>query len=103
MSHTSGPWAVDGDDIVGRRHIARLADWHIVEGTVKYKVIEDALKAERQANARLIAAAPDMLAALEMVNDMLPDMPQFMWNKLGGDSSPAYIIKLAIAKAKGEA
>lgn len=91
MSHTSGPWAVDGDDIVGRRHIARLANWHIVEGTVKYKVIEDALKAERRANARLIAAAPDMLSALEEV----------LWE----DSGLACIeqVRDAIRKAKGEA
>lgn len=91
MSHTPGPWTVDGDDIVGKRYIARLANWHIVEGNVKYKAVEDALKAERQANAQLIAAAPDMIDALEAV----------LWE----DSGLACIgqVRDAIRKAKGEA
>jgi len=102
-NHTPGPWIISDDDIVGQRYIARLADWCIVGAGSQYQDIEDMLTHERNANARLISAAPDMLAALEMVNDMLPDMPSFMWQEFDDGSSPASIIKAAIARAKGEA
>lgn len=90
-NHTPGPWIISDDDIVGQRYIARLADWHIVGAGSQYKDIDDMLTSERNANARLIAAAPDMLAALEEV----------LWE----DSGLACIetVRDAIRKAKGEA
>ena len=52
--HTPGPWEQKGHKIwAGRRHLATAHSW--AEG--------------QQANARLIAAAPDLLSSLiEMVN-----------------------------------
>jgi len=52
------------------------------------------------ANARLIAAAPDLLAALETALEMLIDS----WGDeqiAAGDDQVANVIKDAIAKAKG--
>jgi len=69
--HTPGPWAVnDGQEVVaddgaGTRLLCRCHAGHYEE---------------RSANARLIAAAPDLLAALKValeyqgaVNEALPD------------------------------
>lgn len=61
--HTPGPWVVDalvdGYDIhapVARCHIATASDPEMVWGAIG-----------READARLIAAAPEMLAALELI------------------------------------
>ena len=57
---------------------------------------------EAEANARLIAAAPDMLAALVTALEMLVDS----WGDeqiAAGDDQVANVLKAAIAQAKGEA
>jgi hypothetical protein len=57
---------------------------------------------EAEAHARLIAAAPDMLAALVTALGMLVDS----WGEeqiAAGDDQVANVLKAAIAKAKGEA
>jgi hypothetical protein len=57
---------------------------------------------EAEANARLIAAAPDMLAALVTALEMLVDS----WGEeqiAAGDDQVANVLKAAIAQAKGEA
>lgn len=53
---------------------------------------DDATGAEAEANGRLIAAAPDMLAALEAISAMYPH------NGIR-DGGPGGIARLAIAKA----
>lgn len=90
--HTPGPWKnEEGYRWLNARSDDRvIADMRIVGG-----VIEDEVKA----NARLIAAAPDLLEALESVADI--------WaNAKPGDQSPFGItarrIAAAIAKARGE-
>lgn len=47
---------------------------------------------ERDANARLIAAAPELLHALELV----------AWEKEGFDDHISRVVRAAIAKARGE-
>jgi hypothetical protein len=71
VSHTPGPWMEGmGGGIIGREDY-EYAKKHGVNlgGSSKYRVAEVyGLTWERvQANASLIAAAPDMLAALEYV------------------------------------
>lgn len=61
MRHTEGPWSLDfGDDgaVVYKEGVAAIAN------------IPDDLQSSR-ANARLIAAAPELLAALEEANTLL--------------------------------
>jgi hypothetical protein len=64
--HTPGPWEDRGGEIVGNSRIVATACWC------------SGMQAEDEANRRLIAAAPDMLAALEcLVNDsMFKDHPE---------------------------
>jgi len=68
-NHTPGPWVTDNSVLRGsvnrleepRRHIALVSDWEKVSGD----------RLENEANARLIAAAPDLLEALQRVTDCL--------------------------------
>lgn len=100
MNHTPGPWlihpldfAVYEDDSAGRV-IARM-----VTPTLPPRDINTT-----EANARLIAAAPDMLNALESVRDhfwsdcRIPAEVRKDW-----ESVYHTVIVPAIRKAKGEA
>lgn len=65
--HTPGPWVIDSGERL--RVIAEGTPWSIAECTHR----SDVGLGERVANARLIAAAPEMLEALERVADLYPD------------------------------
>ena len=56
MSHTPKPWKIAYDDEMGHYRIVHDG-WTIADG----------ITAESEANARLIAAAPDLLEACEQV------------------------------------
>lgn len=62
MSHTQGSWIADGDEILTLNGDVRIADVPLCDGMNP---------TEWQANLRLIAAAPDLLAALRRVLDMI--------------------------------
>lgn len=90
-THTPGPWKVSS-----------LAPLNICKdnGTL----IADCCNAwqsfdgEREANARLIAAAPDLLAALETLANIAAVFP----NELHEKHQDIIDARAAIAKAKGE-
>jgi len=82
--HTPGPWEVQiGIDPTG------FACYFI--GRISRPFIS---RAEEEANARLIAAAPDLLSALEQANEML--------KYIGGCQDTVDKASKAISKAKGE-
>jgi len=98
MTHTPGPWAIgyggtDGDDYAV-----------VVSPHSQYPVCNLEPRGYTQANARLIAAAPDLLAALEAAEQAFalqalrdrtdPDMVAG-WQKLQNTA------RAAIAAAKG--
>ena len=85
MSHTPGPWTAS-------EHGA-YADYNgnstiILGDDLRIAVVLGSDNEETNANARLIAAAPDLLEALEAL--------------LEGDFNVAEKARAAIAKAKGE-
>lgn len=104
--HTPGPWFVDhkspflvraGDDIDGR-HIAHIGPANY---TPRFDVDEP--------NAKLIAAAPDLLEALEACRNELLSMINMHNAQDPNDGSWLYDHQticeadLAIARARGEA
>jgi len=99
-THTPGPWVYEQDSRPNRPHIATVA-W-VGEFCVGIPTpgfpggnYRDAEYGTTEADARLIAAAPDLLAALEWA------MPRLQ--EVGGDENPQYVAAMAaIAKAKGE-
>lgn len=67
--HTPGPWKLAGKWIIGQhpdnsRYIAGIEQFHNENVADQYKDIEAQLKAESEANGRLIAAAPTLLECL---------------------------------------
>ncbi|KKN60394.1 hypothetical protein LCGC14_0532280 [marine sediment metagenome] len=61
--HTPGPWRIEDRYILGARYVGRVDDW---SGSVNgaYDKENAALKAESEANAKLIAQAPALLTSL---------------------------------------
>lgn len=110
VGHTPGPWHYDGPFVEGgtptaimnateRTQVAsvRVHEWSILgeSETISYEVAD--------ANARLIAAAPEMLTALEDVQDLAVKMA----NGLDMNTDEAFdeiigVVSEAIRKAKGE-
>lgn len=94
MEHSKGPWETDG----------RVGHLDIVcpKGRIAMMDCEDDAfwAAELEANANLIAAAPDMLAALEFVLPCLMDVNASHPQALSDDELAQ--IKRTIAKAKGQ-
>jgi hypothetical protein len=89
--HTPGPWAQDPTGDIGWWQIGTLDRPVATVDAGDFWPI-----AEAQANARLIAAAPEMLAACRMVLEMA-----VAWQPLTpGDIAE---VKAAVAKAEGGA
>ena len=102
-AHTSGPWFwVEGTDAINRRW--NNQDWTVASvGRHRLSWHEDESSEGREAgaNAQLIAAAPDLLAALQAFNIQEQDV-------IGGDVNNMIIrvplktieqMALAVAKA----
>ena len=86
MSHTPGPWVTSEFN----------EDWHASISIVRVDdddpdIAEEVCQTFSETNAHLIAAAPDMLAMLEILAALIDGDVQY-------DSSP---IRRVIAKAKG--
>lgn len=96
--HTPGPWHVEGDHVVTTDHMAKqLIAWP-VEGPYALPY------PERRANAHLIAAAPDMLSALQ---EALEELGTIDGNIADGretyvSTTVIKAIEQAIAKALGK-
>ena len=99
-THTPGPWKFDGEYV-----------WaNSVGGYVANPQTEDMLSGEvvslrdaRQmiaANGRLIAAAPDLLLALQMLHDETADYIRLN-NLVGMDTQSMKTARAAIARATG--
>ena len=87
--HTPGPWRIDewGDIVAGLRDIAETAHiWN--DGG------DDTLPEMRRANARLIAAAPDLLAACKALLDAIEGDSIAYWHPIWDD------VRAAIAAAE---
>lgn len=106
--HTPGPWRINvsGSEVgVNYSFLARKKNgWvNILKGNSKHDGITRATCAEAAANARLIASAPDMLAALVMAERKLSAYV----GVCGGDKELTDevlpLCRAAVAKAQGEA
>ncbi len=112
VAHTPGPWAVDADPIEDQDYetLIVLPDpngscgtW-IARAEHNWNEAEAGQRriswAEAQANARLMAAAPDLLEALEALELQAlqsPDLRRTEW----GEEALA-LTRAAIARARGQ-
>jgi hypothetical protein len=94
--HTPGPWFAAWDCIVANDPTGQHEDLYLAEIVIADDEGRIVSPEEQGANARLIAAAPDMLAALQDVLEFWDD-PNTSVAELKGR------LRDAIAKAKGGA
>lgn len=99
--HSPGPWEIDerflaNDTQPNFRIFAANLVCELAKPQGFYRA-----PAENEANARLIAAGPDLLAALEFTRMVLESMPDEGKQYLPGNMLT--IIRAALAKAKGGA
>jgi hypothetical protein len=108
MPHTPGPWEArifhgfDGFGIFAKDREHSLANSNLYEHTAYVGTFGEE---ETGANARLIAAAPDMLAALNAIFDGFADGSIHFTKKRQSESDPHHpantLMCAAIAKAEG--
>lgn len=95
VSHTPGPWEAFVDD---------EGTWEVVlqdaESLTVLK-LEDSAELSQEANARLIAAAPELLEASEILNSELHDY-MMKHEKVFDDGILDAILSLRAAIAKAE-
>lgn len=98
--HTPGPWVTDNSVLRGsinrldepRRHIALTSDWEKEKGD----------REQNEANARLIAAAPELLEALEdVMSDLFYQIASHHDERTARNYPSLVDARAAIAKAKG--
>ena len=84
--HTPGPWGFSGGDSAPILHIYASDDKHLFHNSRPLD--------EQDANARVMAAAPELLAALKAI---MPDLPNYM-----SGSQAVALALAAIDKAEGQ-
>lgn len=85
QKHTPGPW----DVAMGRYLLAKDTEGDTVEIAVFRK--DDDWEVEQQANIRLVLSAPDLLAAIDNLENDDGSIPEHAWD----------ILRAASAKAGG--
>jgi hypothetical protein len=107
MTHTPGPWKVRALNVQGQEIILRTHGEMTIGAPETYAVASVPLRHVsingQLANARLIAAAPDMLDALK---DAEIEMCGWVWSSGAAGKGPhderLARIRAAIAKAEGK-
>lgn len=107
--HTPGPWTVEDDFTIMAdvgAHICTVNEPDDFPCLDQDEANQAHVLAECQANARLIAAAPTMLAALTAVHTMVGAYALSLWrggNVLDAQRAEAVetLVKAAIAHAEG--
>lgn len=92
--HTPGPWQYDEDSL--------RPGWYSIyhNGPLAYCGDTTAEPGDGEANARLIAAAPDLLAAARLTLRLLEDLTAEQYSR--GEDQPARdALRAAIEKAVG--
>ena len=83
--HTPGPWTFDNEIGLIRTDTPPYGEWDVAKVNI--------VRAEAKANARLIAAAPDLLETVKRLREMCADF---------GAKTACDIAEAAIAKATTE-
>lgn len=104
---TPGPWHLDGFNLSNILH--KISDYENPNPNspkAEYGVIARVVNKNWKADARLIAAAPEMFEALKMARNTFAKLrahPAFPWkNQEGMGVSIENIIDAALAKAIGD-
>jgi hypothetical protein len=103
MTHTKGPWFhKNGNEVHNIEAKRDKSGTRIGDTPARICDVEYPFDSEegRSDNARLIAAAPDLLEACELLLEFEDDFPEELWSDEYRDAIHA--AKYAVAKAEGE-
>lgn len=101
--HTPGPWIVTGGLIGDGRAIEAYSGYGAAHTVARAELPPFGSREEqREANAALIAAAPDLLTALTACMERLAIATEKHFTGYVGDDKLIFNARAAIAKAKGE-
>lgn len=92
--HTPGPWTIDLGNVI------KASDSRESIAMIRWFIADSFDETEGQANARLIAAAPELLEAGEQVVELIEHLIATGYMP-AGDWATLQVMKTAIAKAKG--
>lgn len=95
--YTPGPWRIKTEKRTGENHIISDVGTHIAIVSQQEK---DSLDGSNEANANLLAAAPDLLAALIELEENAANAAAFMPHVLLIHAVEQ--ARMAIAKSKGK-
>lgn len=95
--HTPGPWSLDRDGDIRSSHTAENGYASEYVATMLFNNYRDERIEERLPNARLIAAAPDLLAACEAVLSAIDIYPERQHPMTASE----IVLRAAVVKAKG--
>lgn len=98
MSATPGPWQITSRDDGASGYIVRDADDEFITYLDDSRYHDGRRDTEAEANARLMASAPDLLAALQEIHCWLADGLQLGRKQ---KATLAEKARIAIAKAEG--
>ena len=87
---TKGPWCVNGETVESTSGVCRS----------RIAIIDDGAGTNPTANAHLIAAAPDLYAALELIYGRLLMSDRDGWSRITAEDGE--MAELALKKARGE-
>lgn len=101
-THTPGPWEAHGKQIIGEDYVAEVHDHSNPNCAPQYADTNARLRARHEANARLIAAAPELLAVARTVKlwcekGIIKTVAPYE----GNESGLLEMARAAIAKAEG--
>jgi hypothetical protein len=108
--HTPGPWFIEAEH-PANKHEGLTTDWYggaisTPRGNLIYRQSAGIGNSEAESNARLIAAAPELLAALKMLRRMVEKVltdSQLDHEQCGKTiRNASTIVAAAIAKAEGK-
>lgn len=100
MNHTPGPWNACHGEIFSFDNDARIAQ--VFSGQDSQRLLNKAIKSvEADCNARLIAAAPDLLTAVESLMEQVEQMRGLFVDEDNAIADALADGRDAIAKAKG--
>ena len=100
MSHTKGPWSITAHTAASPDEITAACDWTVFGLNGEQICYEGSPTECAAANARLIAAAPDLLHALSLALPYVEDALEDPCYKEGTVAKAIRIIKDALAKAE---
>ena len=102
VTHTPGPWVEDADTII--KFLGEDANGIHVQAIceISYPNDRDASTKEAEANAYLIAAAPELLEALEFAKEVISEYAHRHIVPVGKLLACSGRIEAAIRKAKGD-